>query len=50
MGAPSPQVLKVRLDGALGSLNWWGTNLPMVGDWNWVCFKVPSNPNHSVIL
>jgi len=24
VGAPSVEVLKARLDGALGSLSWWG--------------------------
>ena len=48
--APSLEVLKARLDGALGSLGWWEVSLPMAGDWNWVVFRVPSNPNHSVIL
>ena len=31
MGAPSLQALKARLDGALGSLSWWGAALPMAG-------------------
>ena len=25
-------------------------SLPMAGGWNWMSFKVPPNPNHSVIL
>ena len=29
--APSLEVLKVRLDGALGSLTWWVATLPMAG-------------------
>jgi len=29
--APSLMVLKARLDGALGSLSWWGAALPMAG-------------------
>ena len=28
---PSLEVLKARLDGALGSLSWWGAALPMAG-------------------
>ena len=27
--APSPEVLKARLDGALGNLVWWEVSLPM---------------------
>ena len=30
-GAPSLEALKARLDGALGSLSWWGAALPMAG-------------------
>lgn len=48
--APSLEVLKARLDGALGSLVWWDVSLPMAGGWDWVVFKVPSNPKHSLIL
>ena len=47
--APSLEVHKARLDGALGSLSWWGAALPMAGSWGWVGFRVPSNPSHSVI-
>jgi len=28
---PSLEVLKARVDGALGSLVWWGAALPMAG-------------------
>jgi len=28
VGAPSLEVLKARLDGALGSLSWWEAALP----------------------
>jgi len=35
---------KARLDGAQGSLSWWGAPL------DWVGFEVSSNLNHSVIL
>ena len=48
--APSLEVFKARLDGALGNLVWWEVSLPMAGDWNWMGFNVPSSPNHSVIL
>ena len=48
--APSLEVFKARLDGALGNLVWWEVSLPMAGGWNWVIVKVPSNPNPSVIL
>jgi len=47
MDTPSLEPLKARLDGALGSLSWWGVALPMAGvgtEW------IPSNPNCSVIL
>ena len=50
VGAPSLEVLKASLDGALGSLSWWGAALSMAGGWNWVGFKVLSNPSCSVIL
>jgi len=30
-GCPIPEALKARLDGALGSLSWWGTALSMAG-------------------
>lgn len=29
--APSLEVFKARLNGALGSLRWWGAALPMAG-------------------
>jgi len=48
--APSLEVFKARLDGALGSLSWWVATLPMAGHWGWMGFKVPSNPIHSMIL
>jgi len=45
MCAPSLEVLKTRLDGALGGLSWWGQpahgrGLLLGG------LKVPSNPSH----
>ena len=46
----SLEVLKARLDGALGNLVWWKVSLPMAESWNRMHFRVPSNPNHSVIL
>ena len=38
--APSLEVLKARLDGALGSLRCWGAVLPMAGGWSYVIFGV----------
>lgn len=32
--APSLEVLKARLDGALGKLIWWEMSLPMAGGCN----------------
>jgi len=44
---PSLEMLKARLNGALGSLSWWVATLPMeLGR----LFKVPSNPRHSMII
>ena len=52
--APSLEVLKTRLDEALGSLSlyqiWRLVALPESGDWNLMVLEVPSNPNHSMIL
>ena len=50
VAAPSLKVFKARLDGALSNLVWWKVSLPMAGGWNYMIFKVPSNPNHSMIL
>ena len=50
VAAPSLAGVKVRLDRALSNLVWWKVSLLMAGDWNWVVFKVPSTPNHSVIV
>jgi len=33
-----------------GQLSWWGKALPPAGGWNWVIFKVSSNPKYSVVL
>jgi len=48
--APSLAVFKARLDGALSNLVWWKVSLPMAGGLERGVCKVPSNPNHSVIL
>jgi len=50
VGAPSPEVFKAGLDGALGSLSWWLAALPMAGNWDWVIFKVLSDLSHYMIL
>ena len=54
MPRPSLEVLKARLDGALGSLGWYYmwrlVALPVVGGWSLMNPQVPSNPSHSVIL
>ena len=42
VGAPSLEVPKA-MDGALGSLSWLGHPAHGRG-WNWMGFKVPSNP------
>jgi len=34
----------------LSTLGWWKMSLLMAGGWNQMSFKVPSNPNHSMIL
>ena len=49
MDAPSLEVSKARLDGALSILLWWKLILPMAGGWNQI-FQLPSNPHHSVLL
>ena len=36
------------MDGALGSLGWWGTSRPWQG--NWMILKVHSNPSHSMTI
>jgi len=50
VAAPSLAVFKARMDGALSTLGWWKMSLPMARGWNQMIFKVPSNPNHSMIL
>jgi len=51
--APSLEVFKARLDGALGSLVqyqiWRLVALPVAGGWNLVIPEVPSNLSHSMI-
>jgi len=48
--ALSLEVFKARLDGVLSNLVSWKVSLPMAGGLDRVIFKVPSNPNHSMIL
>jgi len=50
VAVPSLAVFKARLDGALSTLGWWEGSLLTAGGWNWMIFKIPSNPNPSVIL
>ena len=48
MPRPSVEVLKARLDGALGSLGWYEMGrlvaLCVVGGWSSTILEVPSNP------
>ena len=48
--APSLEVPKARLDGALGSLGWWVAVLPTAGGGNWTDFKVTSITSYYVSL
>ena len=48
--APSLEAFKARLDGAVSNLVKREVSLPIAGGWNYVILKVPSNPNHSMIL
>jgi len=41
-------VLRARLDGALGSLIWRDATSPWQGCKNYMIFRGPSNPRHSV--
>ena len=61
MNALSLEGINARLDGALGSLScgslWGGVGgerggaaTPKARDLNWMGFKVPSNPSHSLVL
>jgi len=44
------EAFKTRLDGAVSNMGEREVSLPIAGGWDRVSFKVPSNPNHSVIL
>ena len=48
--APSLEVFKTRLDRGLGSLIWWVATSPWQGVWNYMIFKNPPGPSHSVML
>ena len=48
--APSLEALKARLDGAVSNLVYWEVSLPIAGGWFETILKVPSNPNHSMVL
>ena len=50
MGSPSLEVLKARLDGALGSLSWQLAFLLMAGGLELDDLLAPLQPKHSVIL
>jgi len=50
VAAPSLEVFKARLDEALSTLGWWNVSLPVAGVWNEVVYRVPSNPNHSMMI
>ena len=54
LDAPSLEVFKARLDGALSSLGWdymWRlVALPVAGGWSFMILEVPSNPGHSMVL
>lgn len=43
----SLEMFKIRLDGAQSNLFYWEVLLPTAWGWN---LKVPSDPNHSMIL
>ena len=47
---PSLGALQARLDGAVSNLGWREVSLPIAGGWNEVVLKVPSNPNHPMVL
>jgi len=48
--APSLETFKAKLDGALSSVIELKMSLLTAGAWNTRPLKVPSNPNHSMIL
>jgi len=42
------EIIKARLDVAVGSLVCWVAALPIAGGWNQMIFEVLFNPGHSV--
>jgi len=50
VNAPTPEAFKARLDVAVSNLVYREVSLPKAGGWSQMIFKVPSSPNHSVIL
>jgi len=50
VNAQSLEPFKARLDGAVSNLVKREVSLPIAGSWNYVILRVPSNPNHSMIL
>jgi len=50
VATPSLAVLKARLDGALRNLISGRCPCPWQRGWNWMIYKILSNPNHSMIL
>jgi len=48
--APSLEVFKASLNGALCSLIYHVEMLTIEGGWSWMVFKAHSNPKHSVVL
>ena len=48
--APSLEVVKASLDGALDSLILWAATLPRAGGWNWMILKVAFNPSQSMVV
>jgi len=48
VGVPSLEVFKARWEGGSGHPSLVGNNQPKAGSWNWIDFKVPSNPSHSI--
>ena len=48
--APSLEAFKASLDGAVINLVYREVSLPTAGGWNQMILKVPSDPNHSMIL
>lgn len=48
VAAASVEAFKARLHGDCSNLGWWKVFLPIAG-WNWMVFRVPPNPNHSVM-